>query len=843
MPTLVIRYFWPLCRLLVLGAISLLAIRSTSVAEVLVLQNGMRVRGIYAKVPSLSGDLFSSGGGTGGVDLNQVIVVDDGLRRVFFSTHQKADLQPELETLELIRLDQPVSRSGSMVGQIGSFVQPPTDFDEFGRRRVTLASSKGPLEIIQGITEITPVFTRVQSLQSARSYEWDLRLATSSLPRETLSRILKTHLDRGDVDERLSIVRLYLQSKRYEEAAQELEAVIADFPDQSELGEQLAELRRLHAQMLLNELTRRQSAGQHQFVEKYLGSLPANLPAENLLQASELQQAYARQLGQRETRLGRLGLLADELQDGATKSMLKSLLDELHLDLNFNTIDRLDDFERLADDAQLTNDQKSALAVSGWLTGGFSEDNLPLASSLWRMRDLVRRYLNSEHGVERDALLKEMGSEEANTPKHVAHLLAAMKPPLSPPISPPAVPNGDNTSVAAAAPTEAGTVTPGPEEPNTPDGAAGSPPAATTDIPGLFEFTIPGAKESSSIRYVVQLPPEYDPQRRYPTIVSLHAASSTPEMQVDWWAGTYEARSGRRNGQATRHGYIVIAPQWATVGQKRYNYSAQEHAAVLFSLRDALHRFAIDTDRVFLSGHYLGGDAAWDLALAHPDIWAGAIMINATAAYDAKRAPKYVSQYWTNAQYVPLYFVGGERDVARLKANARDLNRYLTRPGFDTMVVEYLGHTAENFYEEVQTIFEWMELHRRNFSLAEFNVLTMRPWDNFFWWAEVDGLPPGSIVLPAAWPEKGVGRPTEIKGAIRERKNVALITGAGQASIYLGPDQVDFQSPVTISVNGKTKARSLQPDVKVLLEDARRRGDRLRPFWARVDVDTGRRSR
>ena len=44
-------------------------------------------------------------------------------------------------------------------------------------------------------------------------------------------------------------------------------------------------------------------------------------------------------------------------------------------------------------------------------------------------------------------------------------------------------------------------------------------------------------------------------------------------------------------------------------------------------LRDAMRRFSIDSDRVFLSGHSIGGDAAWDIGLAHPDLWAGVIPI------------------------------------------------------------------------------------------------------------------------------------------------------------------------------------------------------------------------
>ena len=173
------------------------------------------------------------------------------------------------------------------------------------------------------------------------------------------------------------------------------------------------------------------------------------------------------------------------------------------------------------------------------------------------------------------------------------------------------------------------------------------------------------------VRYLVQLPPEYDPYRRYPAIVTLHGAGTTAMQQIDWWAGD-RAKAACAPGQATRHGYIVIAPDWTAEHQKQYGYSAREHAAVLDCLRDACRRFSIDTDRVFLSGHSMGGDAAWDIGLAHPDLWAGVIPIVA-------QADRYCALYWENAKLRAVLRrrrrVGRRRSMAD---NARDLDRYLT---------------------------------------------------------------------------------------------------------------------------------------------------------------------
>src|SRR4029077_16847246 len=127
---------------------------------------------------------------------------------------------------------------------------------------------------------------------------------------------------------------------------------------------------------------------------------------------------------------------------------------------------------------------------------------------------------------------------------------------------------------------------------------------------------------SGDVRYVVQLPPEYDPLRHYPTVLVLADVGGRPEAEIGFWAGG-EREEGEPLGQATRHGYITVAVEWMEPHQTEYQYSPQEHFAILGALRDACRRFSIDTDRVFLTGHGAGGNAAWDLALAHPDVWAG----------------------------------------------------------------------------------------------------------------------------------------------------------------------------------------------------------------------------
>ena len=173
--------------------------------------------------------------------------------------------------------------------------------------------------------------------------------------------------------------------------------------------------------------------------------------------------------------------------------------------------------------------------------------------------------------------------------------------------------------------------------------------------------------------------------------------------------------------------------------------------------------------------------------------------------------------------------------------NAGDLDRYLKR-GYDTTVVEFLGRGHEDFYDEILRLFEWMGHFRRNFFPREFACKTMRSWDNYFWWVELDGLPPKAMVDPDSWPPPSGTRPVEVKASIN-KSGLNIQTGTGQVTVWLSPKMLDFKQRSTIMVNGRrlnSADQIIRPDLRTMLDDVRTRGDRQHPFWARLDGATGR---
>ncbi|MCA9246368.1 MAG: hypothetical protein KDA42_04605 [Planctomycetales bacterium] len=758
-------------------------------AAKITMQDGRELVGLLGMCAGVAEDPSQPAKQPGAVDVQPILIVDDGLRRTFVSKRRIREVNEAANPpQERILVRQNAATAGLKIGSVGPILKI-TPFDDYGRRIFSMQGSPDPINIVQGITEITPVWTKVEGLQGRRPYTpyvWEMRIATSSIPRETLAKIIAQNYQVNDPSARLQAVRLYIQAERYRDARLELEQLVEKFPDKKEFETQLRVLRQLAARRLLDELELRRDAGQHRTVEALLAQFPADdVAGETLQSVREIQRQYDEERARGEQVVALLDENLQALEDRALAERARVARDEIVAEMNYNTLDRMATLLRLADDATLSPGQKLSLGISGWLLGANdASENLIVTLSIYDVRNLVLEYLRERLVGRRRELLDEIKSQEGASPAQIAKLLANMNPPIE-------------------------------DEKKDPKTA------------GLLQYEIPGIGGDLDPRYYVQLPPEYDPHRLYPTIVTLNGAGTTAEQQIDWFAGAEV--EGRRLGQATRFGYIVIAIDWQRENQTSYEYSAREHHAVLGGLRDAMRRFSIDSDRVFLTGHSIGGDAVWDIGLAHPDLWAGVIPIVAVA-------DRYCAHYWENAAQVPLYVVAGEMDGDKISRNARELDRYLRR-GFDCTVVEFLGRGHEHFYDEVQRVFDWMNRRRRNFFPKEFDCATLRPWDNYFWWVELDEFPDRSIVHPGSWPPPRGVRASSVSCKIHET-SIYVKAGAARATIWLTPELIDFNARVEVSFNNRRlngREPFIEPDLEVLLEDVRTRGDRQHPFWAKLD--------
>ena len=153
-----------------------------------------------------------------------------------------------------------VAEQGGGVGRIGAGDQV-TPFDEFGRRIYEMQSTDGPLAVVQGITQITPLYTKIEGLSGGpRPIVWDMRIATSSIPRKRSARFSRhgeARRHRRPAASRAAVPAERTLSRRRRKSSE----MISRTSPSEDLQQDVKQLRQLGAKLILKEIQLRAKPG------------------------------------------------------------------------------------------------------------------------------------------------------------------------------------------------------------------------------------------------------------------------------------------------------------------------------------------------------------------------------------------------------------------------------------------------------------------------------------------------------------------------------------------------------------------------------------------------------
>ncbi len=750
------------------------------------LKNKMVFRGATTPLKSMIIDQKPKKEDPDAIEIFPILMITTPLERYFIPVRQQEEVNKkvDLSTLEGFKLPQTKLKGGGrLIAAIHGYVEKPSAFTSSGRRKLKIQLASGIEEVEQGVTLITPQYLQVIAL----NFKWETAIATSSVPLDALDAMLRSASRSDTAEDRLRIARFYIQAGLYQPAERELEIVRKRFSKSVvDVDKVMVALAQARAQEILSELKLRRAAGQHLFVYTAAKNFPAeNVPPSVLREVRDLTADYEQAREKGEQIVAQLGELQGLLKKDLRVKEVAPLRAEISEKLNFSSLERLDAFSKLGADQQLKPDEKLALALSGWVVGSENAvTELDQALRFWHARLLLVDYLQSAPDAEADrkTILGKLDVLEGVGPERVAQMIPLLPPALEP---------------------------------------AGAEPGKTVRI------EVPPGKSGSAAAYWVSLPIEYHPAHSYPVIVALHSEQGGVLQEVEgFWAG-----SGDRIGQSQRRGYIVIGPEYVGKdSQALFDYGAESHHIVLAALEDARRRFSVDSDRVFLTGHHMGADAAWDIALSHPHLFAGLISIS--GAVD-----RYAKFYLENGRALPIFAVAGELDRNLFSRNALSFVKMMQQ-NFDFIYNEHKGSGPESFYSKIHTLFEWMELQKRPPPPKELDARTLRETDDRFYWLECTDQ---KRLQDVDWSREKQGgvKPVPVKAVIKQPGNIVSIkSGAAQYRLWLprGEGLIDFSKKLRVEINGAKRFNDfVKPDLGAMLEHLRLTGDRQQIYWGMLE--------
>lgn len=184
------------------------------------------------------------------------------------------------------------------------------------------------------------------------------------------------------------------------------------------------------------------------------------------------------------------------------------------------------------------------------------------------------------------------------------------------------------------------------------------------------------SSDGKLIPYRAYIPESYNGQEARPLVVMLHGALGDERT---YFSGLYDPMVIK--GEADRRGYIMAAPN----GRGRlsgYQGLAQEDAFEV--IKGIARDYRIDSNRIYLTGHSMGGGGTWAVAAGNPDMFA-AIAPVAGALPAQGNATKDILAKLKN---IPTFMAHGKRDLIVPVSRSREMSEAAKKAGLNVTYLE-----------------------------------------------------------------------------------------------------------------------------------------------------------
>ena len=293
---------------------------------------------------------------------NFVVVIDDGLRRVFIAQEAIRNSDGESQRNE-IEFNIPQREYNGSVGTVGQLVRLG-EFNEFGHREFYIRGAKNVRHrYVQGITKITPRYCIVNVLISGENLkQWRMAVDTKTIDPDILRDLLIRQADPNNVNDLFDIADFFRQTRNFDKASQELLLILSKFPEEKErVEEERIELKQLQGRQILSDIEKRRDLGQTRLAATFAKVADSKEYADDIqVKFDELKKVAAKEQAQIETALQQISDVAAKVTDLSPeqKQAVDRFQQTLKKELTAYNIPRLDPFVNSVPDNSIPNSQK-----------------------------------------------------------------------------------------------------------------------------------------------------------------------------------------------------------------------------------------------------------------------------------------------------------------------------------------------------------------------------------------------------------------------------------------------------------------------------------------------------
>jgi len=195
--------------------------------------------------------------------------------------------------------------------------------------------------------------------------------------------------------------------------------------------------------------------------------------------------------------------------------------------------------------------------------------------------------------------------------------------------------------------------------------------------------------------YEVFVPTAYDKSKPFPLVIALHGMGGDENSYFQAYG------QGAFKVEAEKHGYIVACPK----GRKPASmYVGDAEKDVMDVIAEMKRDYNIDPDRIYLTGHSMGGFGTWSVAMSHPEVFAAIAPISGGGNPAGMSKLAHIPELVVHGDNDPTVPVDRSRAMVAMGKKLGIEIKYLEVPGGDH------GSVVAPAFKEV---FDWFDAHRK----------------------------------------------------------------------------------------------------------------------------------